>query len=424
MSLINDVLRDLERRRQSSGDVLRGVRANDAGPPRWRVIVWLLPLAAVVSAGGWFAAERFRTGSRVEAPPPAAAAPAPAEPARVSVPAPAVMVNTVSLTQSARGAHLVFGLSGQVTHRVERSTNGKRLTVRLEGARLGTALPPLAAPEGALRGFDVSRERDDLLLGLDFVAPARAQTVLESRDEATALVVRVELEPGPEPIALEPPAPAVAAAPPPPAPAPRPAEFQKAPARLSGAEQAAQSYDAALRHLQRGQTAAAEAALAAALQADEEHAAARRTLAAVLAGQGRSAEAERLLAEGVARAPRDSELAGAYGRLLVSLGRDSEALPVLEAAVPANVGDGEYFALLAALYQRLGRYADSAAIYGEVLRAYPDRGVWWVGLGISLEAAGETARARDAYRRALTAAGLSSELRSYAEDRARALAGG
>jgi MSHA biogenesis protein MshN len=77
--------------------------------------------------------------------------------------------------------------------------------------------------------------------------------------------------------------------------------------------------------------------------------------------------------------------------------------------------------LLAALYQRQGNHQAAARIYRQLLELRPGFGNWQVGLGVSLEALGDAAGARQAYQAALQARGLPSRLAHYARTRLAAL---
>jgi MSHA biogenesis protein MshN len=71
--------------------------------------------------------------------------------------------------------------------------------------------------------------------------------------------------------------------------------------------------------------------------------------------------------------------------------------------------------------QRLGRHAEAAEAYRSGLAIQSSIPQAWLGLGISLEALQQRAAAADAFRSALAAGPVSPELRSFAEQRIRAL---
>lgn len=98
------------------------------------------------------------------------------------------------------------------------------------------------------------------------------------------------------------------------------------------------------------------------------------------------------------------------------------ALAAVESLGPANAAESaEITSLRAAALQRLQRHDEAAREYGRLTVSQPDQPGHWVGLGISLEATGQSEAAGLAYRRALGSPQLSAPLRQFARDRARAL---
>lgn len=150
------------------------------------------------------------------------------------------------------------------------------------------------------------------------------------------------------------------------------------------------------------------------------HADARHTragLARLLMLQGRVTEAEGILMQGLALAPLDPELRKLQARLLMSRQEWRAALRLLQHDAPALPRDTEYHALLAALQQRLGAHRDSVMIYQQLLRHDQHQASWQAGLAMSLDALGESVQARLVYRQALQAAGLDQALREHIQQR-------
>jgi MSHA biogenesis protein MshN len=84
-------------------------------------------------------------------------------------------------------------------------------------------------------------------------------------------------------------------------------------------------------------------------------------------------------------------------------------------------GNPDYAAFLAALLQRQGRHDEAVEQFRSALRAKPTVGVWWIGLGMSLQALKRNAEAQDAYRRARANGNLHPELAAFAEQRIKQL---
>jgi len=137
--------------------------------------------------------------------------------------------------------------------------------------------------------------------------------------------------------------------------------------------------------------------------------------------EGRLDDAKRLLAEGLNRNPAQTQFAVTLSRIAAGQGDYKGALQVLDkVSEPARTG-AEYNALQGALLQKLHRHAEATQAYEAALKALPESGTAWVGLGISLEALAKRPEAAEAFRRAVATGNLGAEVRSYAEQRARAL---
>ncbi|ARU54814.1 TPR repeat protein [Oleiphilus messinensis] len=100
--------------------------------------------------------------------------------------------------------------------------------------------------------------------------------------------------------------------------------------------------------------------------------------------------------------PEDPDVRLLHARALVQTGNASEALSILAGRIPPVEAHADYHALLAALYQQLNLHELAIQYYAQLVNVYPDSGDWWVGLGISLEAIGKRQSAVQAYRRATT----------------------
>ena len=177
------------------------------------------------------------------------------------------------------------------------------------------------------------------------------------------------------------------------------------------------AYGAGVRALSEGRRGVAETQFRDALAHDASHADARLALANVLAGNGALREAEAQLQQGLRIAPHAAPLAERYARLLFERGDLAGAIGVLVDAAPP-VADGlDYHALLAALQQRAGNHVAAADTYAALVDVRPGEGLWWMGLGISLEAEQRRAAAYDAYQHAARDARLSAQVAAFVRER-------
>ncbi|MDX2479106.1 MAG: tetratricopeptide repeat protein [Desulfuromusa sp.] len=183
-----------------------------------------------------------------------------------------------------------------------------------------------------------------------------------------------------------------------------------------------QAYRAGLEQLKRGHLIDAEASFNQALLTNPKLVAARLQLAGLLQQQMQVAKAESLLQQGLAQSPKNSDLRKMYARLLLNDQRQGEAIDLLKAEpVPEIIQDLEYHALLAALFQESGQFEAASSIYAQLVQVQPQAALWWMGLAISLEQSGASERALNAYQQALSLPGLRPDLQNYIQSRLQAL---
>jgi MSHA biogenesis protein MshN len=172
---------------------------------------------------------------------------------------------------------------------------------------------------------------------------------------------------------------------------------------------------------QQERLAEAQEGFEAALNLVPEHHSARQGLVSLLVRAGRFSEAERVLQEGVTLAPAQTGFTVTLARLQADRGDNARAIATLQAGLRYAQGNPDYLAFLAALLQGQGRHEEAIEQFQSALRARPSLGVWWLGLGMSLQAVNRTADAQEAYRLARTSNNLPPELAAYAEQRLRQL---
>jgi tetratricopeptide (TPR) repeat protein len=183
-----------------------------------------------------------------------------------------------------------------------------------------------------------------------------------------------------------------------------------------------QAYRVGLGQLKQGNRIAAEASFNKALLANPKLVDARLQLVGLLQQQMKLAKAESFLQQGLALTPENSDLRKMYARLLLNDQRQGEAIDLLQAEPVAEISqDLEYHALLAALLQESGQFKDASSIYAQLVQLRPQAALWWMGLAISLEQSGHSERARNAYQKALALPGLQPDLQNYIQSRLQVL---
>lgn len=161
--------------------------------------------------------------------------------------------------------------------------------------------------------------------------------------------------------------------------------------------------------------------IAEAVQREPEHVRARTTLAVLLLEQGKNAMAKKVLAEGLSVKPDQSEWAKVLGRALYSEDRLEQAKTVLESASPPLSDDPDYHALYAGVLQAVEDHARAAIVYRNLLKYGGDNGTWWLGLAMSLEAMARDNDAIVAYRNALNAPEMNPDSAEFIKRRLQSL---
>ena len=184
-------------------------------------------------------------------------------------------------------------------------------------------------------------------------------------------------------------------------------------------ERAESDYRKALAKLEQGRIAEAMEGLRHALWQDPLHAPSRQVLVRLLLDAKRPDEAALVLQEGLPGQPGQIGWAMTLARLQVDRGDLAGAAQTLDHTLPAAAGNADYQGFMAHVLQRLGRNSEAAEHYQAATRLAPGDGRWWLGLGLVLEADGRSGEARAALLRAKSTANLSAELAALVEQKLR-----
>lgn len=455
MSLVNDMLRDLEERRAAPGERLHldGLHAVDeAGAARRerferirRGSIWFCAVILLGLLVGLMIGRVVNKVDPLPSAPVAAAVPAP-----VPAPVKAPQVLEVLPQHDARGLVLQLLLERSVPY--QRTEESGAISLRLPGMQLqGEAQYGRVQRNGRSLSWRVENQGADvqvLLVGLGDGLDVRDR--LEPAGERWLLWIEVPLN-APEPIAeatveldnlpaampvepaAEPVVPAWASAPVPAASVPTVAEPLLPPARVEPlpggpAEVSVKPYrpDAlsqARQAMEDGDYPRSIRELEVLHRAQPNNPEVTRWLArAYLAG----GQQERLLAwlpGQLQTLPKDSELRLLLARAQLQAGQTRAAVATLEQNPPSLLQEPTYFALLAAGYQQTGQWRESAALYRQMIELRPTQSTWQLGLAIALEQLDQSAEAGGHYRLALRGQGLDDSARQFASERAAALGG-
>ena len=281
----------------------------------------------------------------------------------------------------------------------------------IAAAPVPTPAPPAAAPAPSVPPAQET--------------PSAPQVEMLRLAESIATPI-VESKPAAKPPAAPAPSKPVAQAKPAPVPAAAAAKtekpkFERQDRFGTPAERAENEFRQAVGILKLGRSSEAEVHFQKALEFDSSHRGARQALIAIYIERGQLEAARKLLQDGLAIDPGQPDFAIALARIHVERKDLSGALAVLDRSAGAAIDVPEFHVLRGTLLQRLTRHAEAAESYQAALRARATLPQAWVGLGISYEALGQRPEAAEAFRRGLAAGPLSTELKTFAEQRIRAL---
>jgi Flp pilus assembly protein TadD len=185
----------------------------------------------------------------------------------------------------------------------------------------------------------------------------------------------------------------------------------------------AQQYQIALKEAENNQYSVAIDDLASILKMDPSFKEARVSLVALLLDQGFNSKAALLVNEGLTITPDFSPLIELKARILTNEGKIVSALNLLQSASPPMDENPDYHAFIAALYQRNNNNVLAVNVYKQLLAINPHNGSWWFGLGVSLEKLSQEKEAENAYTRAMAEGHLNPESIAYLRNRLQALQG-
>ena len=460
MSLINDVLKDLDNRHSNDQPIRRS--GGRRPPPLQPVERGRRPVPAIAAGAvlggvilvmlGFWSGLFETTEAKVPASDGAgvsgnavtqnntvthAKVLVPANPVEPAVGSAQVLAVTVS--QGSRGEQLELLLSRAVAHRLQ-DRGDTQLVIHLPATRLQAHLPDVANSR-LIEAIDIQQNDADLLMQISLANKAGVQTYLLSEGSRARLVVELFNTSGAQRATagaaqaeqtslaqrqLDPESAASPASEPLVAKQSEPlveqvqASFSKTAKQVSPAELDRATSDEALELARRGQVRAAIRKLEGFTVSAQSHQQASGTLATLLLSSGKLQDAMQVLVSARARYTEDRTLQKLQARILLEQGSYGQALAVLDDA-PLETMDAEHLALRASLQQRTGAHEQAVSSYERLLAQHGEEASWLVGRAISLEALGQGDNARTTYQQALRISEIDARLKAYASDRLKAL---
>lgn len=195
--------------------------------------------------------------------------------------------------------------------------------------------------------------------------------------------------------------------------------IEKTPLQASGQERAEAEYRRGAGLVSQGQVKEGTDALRQALRFEGTHGGARQLLLRILLEQHSYDEARDLLVEALQLQPGRYQWALALARLQVERNETAAAWQTLQGSMGTGAASSDYQGLSGNVLQRMGNARDAAEHYRAALRISPNDGRWWIGLGMALESAGNVAEARTAFQTARASGSLTSEMAAFVDQRLR-----
>ena len=397
MSLINQMLQDLDARRAAHGVGVKLPSEIRPLPPapasRWPWMMAALAGIAVVAAGIFFILEQDVDGLPV--------------PFAVLAPSPVVLLDDpAASTRSALGSRSVASDATFADLPESVSSTSQE------------ALPPVSAPElgASLRVAEVLSEPSKKLH--DDKAPADKHLPTpqkdERRDERRAALTSQSAPQNNAAVAVVLPAlPVVDDR------APRTVSIEKTDATELPRDRVEAVYRKAIAAVNQGRVNEALDMLQDVLRQDNLHVAARQLQVRLLLEAGRVEEVIQVLQDGLQVLPAQTGWAMSLARLQLERGEVKAAAQTLQYSMPLASANPDYLGFTAHVLQRLQRHREAVDLYQAATRIAPGDGRWWLGLGLSLESGGRNDQSVAAFQRAYQAGNLSPELMALVEQKLR-----
>ncbi len=148
----------------------------------------------------------------------------------------------------------------------------------------------------------------------------------------------------------------------------------------------------------------------------------RETFAKLLLNENQLVAAYNLVESGLGLAPNHAGYKKVKARILIADGQVAEAVTLLSSRAPSVVADREYHEILATAQLTSRDFEGALITYTGLVSEDQSQGRWWYGFAASQDALGNTNAARQGYSQAIQKPNLSTNLRRRSQERLAALA--
>jgi len=193
--------------------------------------------------------------------------------------------------------------------------------------------------------------------------------------------------------------------------------FNKTPIPLTNSELAETIYQRGITLLEQGEVERATALFVKTLKEYPPHLKATEALVGIYSNQQNWGKAVETLKSGIDANKKNVSLTMWLAQIYLQQDSLPDALDLLKKNEKHAKGNGEYFALLAVIYQNLEQYDLALSSYQKALNVDNSSSRWWFGMAVVLELQNNLADAQVAYTQALNTGQLPDDLVTYAEQR-------
>jgi MSHA biogenesis protein MshN len=192
-------------------------------------------------------------------------------------------------------------------------------------------------------------------------------------------------------------------------------------AQISADQQDTMAVQAALRMIADSNTSGAYAHLEQHILQNRYAHQARETYAKLLMNEGELLAAYNLVESGLGLAPNHAGYKKVKARILIADGQLGNAVELLSKRAPSVTTDLEYHEILATAQLASRDYQGALITYTSLVQQDQSQGKWWYGYAAAQDSLGNLRAAQQAYNRAVQQSSLSPNLRRRSQERLAAL---
>lgn len=310
-------------------------------------------------------------------------------------------ISAVSFETKDQSTEISFLLSHSALYRIVGNKDNNRVTLYINNAKMESDLPTLVGAETGIQHISSRTDNGELQFTISLKPGAYLQAVnLDNETKNPVLLLSIGLSKSP------------------------PDELFASTSNIKTPAMQTiimERYHSAVKMAELGNTQEAIDSLSKLLQYYPDYNDARVSLAAIILESGNPVKARKIIDDGLAIDPDYIPLVELKARLLTSEGKIKEALVVLQSEQPPINEAPGYHAFIAALFSRENNYQLAANIYRQLVEINPHEGSWWFGLGVSLDKLGQNQDAAFAYTKAATEGRLNAQALAFLQTRLQTL---